>query len=151
MHVPGALNSLLVGMKSTKMCKQSSKPDIHHSQDLDCQNWFVKLLNFMKKPLGSQIYYGLAKGGFDLLPSPSQTGFLSHFLTLNPKQERHASPSSSSPSSLSSLWLKLLINLSFSAEGQAMFVRQTGEWVKRRRRRKRKQYIIQFFAMSSVA
>ena len=58
-----------------------------------------------------------------------QTGFLSAFTSLNPKSER-ALPGGAevrgSTLKLSHLWIKLLVNLSFSSDGQQMIIKQPG-------------------------
>ena len=50
-----------------------------------------------------------------------QTGFVAGFARVQPKSEK------STKTRLSSLWLKLLVTLSFSSEGQQMIIKQPGE------------------------
>ena len=61
-----------------------------------------------------------------------QTGYLSAFSSLNPKSEKSFSVSTDSEIKhasvrLSSLWIKLLVNLSFSSDGQQMIIKQPGQ------------------------
>ena len=61
-----------------------------------------------------------------------QTGYLSAFSSLNPKSEKSFSVSTDSEIKhtsvrLSSLWVKLLVNLSFSSDGQQMIIKQPGQ------------------------
>ena len=61
-----------------------------------------------------------------------QTGFLSAFSNLNPTSQRAFSGSGgreekAAAVKLSHLWIKLLVNLSFSTDGQQMIIKQPGD------------------------